>query len=164
MYLKRFLDKVDLTLLKQNSYFPPIRRRFVTKPLQQLTQETEGCAFESMCDSWRICAFFCIKRSSHLLWSLSSTKLNRGRAASLMRRLDEIPLSSPCVWARGFPLPVIHRIPTFLCPAARRAVVFVLLFSSLRVNTFSHSALYTCLKSCVSLSDHAILTHGDRGP
>lgn len=169
MFFTKVLDEVDFTFPRQDTYFPPIRRGFVwevTWPPQQLTQETEGCAFDSVCDSERICAFFCIKQSSHLLWSPCNTKLNRGRAASLLWQLNKIPLSSTCAWARGFPFSVIHSVPAFLCPAARLSVDFVLLFSSLRVNTFSHSppAFYTCLKSCVSLSYHVILTHGDRGP
>lgn len=61
-------------------------------------------------DSERICAFFCIKQSSHLLWSLRNTKLDTGRAASVLWWFNKIPLSSTCVLARGFPFYVIHSV------------------------------------------------------
>lgn len=59
-------------------------------------------------DSERICAFFCREQSSHLLWILRNTKLDTGRAASVLWWFNKIPLSSTCVLARGFPFYVIH--------------------------------------------------------
>ena len=86
----------------------------VTQTLQQLNQEIKGCVSQSQCvtmtGSVRVCAFFCIKQSSQLLWSLWSTKLKPGRAASLLRWINKILLSSTCTLARGFPLSVMHRV------------------------------------------------------